>query len=50
MSSIGKAFSSEKLLSWATSEFAILSNVFYPICDTPKPGGPLTARQPAEYS
>ena len=31
MSSLGKAFSSEKLLSWAPSEFAILLNVFYPI-------------------
>ena len=28
-----------------------LTNIIIPdiVCDTPKPGGPLTTRQPAEY-
>ena len=27
----------------------VIGSEFWVVCDTPKPGGPLTTRQPAEY-
>ena len=38
-----------KIRAAPSKENWLRSNVFHTKCDAPKPGGPLTTRQPAEY-